>query len=123
MKRITPTHICSPQIDMDKNLEYKHMEKCKSYNCSGKLSSTSVIDMSIFDQKYILVIESVETSLKRKYFIKEDVFGRHTSFHSNKVILKLNVKQHLSLPCISPLGDLLLKNTYNFFVLTSFFSS
>lgn len=49
-----------------------------------------------------------------------DVFGRHTSFHSNQIILRLRVKQRLRLDtCISPLGDPPLKYTYNHFLLKS----
>ena len=75
--------------------------------------------MSRFNQKEIVVIRSVDFSSKGKDYIKEDVFGRLTSFHSNKAILKMNIKQHLSLPCICTLGDPLLEYAYNFSLVKS----
>ena len=45
---------------------------------------------------------NIDSSKKGKTLNKKEIFRKSTSFHNNKVLLELNVKQHLSLFCISP---------------------
>ena len=111
---ITSTHICSPQINKNKILEYEHMRSVTVITVwvnSHLQVSQACQDLA---EKRIVVIGSLDFSQTGNYCTKEDVFGRQFFFHSNKVILRLNVKQHLSLPSISSLGDPLLEYTYNF---------
>ena len=59
---------------------------------------------------------------KKEYTLYSNMFLINTFFHCNKVILRLSIKQHLSLPCISPPWDIVLKYTYNYFLLKSVIS-